>query len=269
MAQDSGGLAAFVSSGDDFTRQAKAFRRKLMHPAVSSLALQFNGIDVYDLTPAKIPNLYFGSPVRVYGRYKGSADAQITLTGQVMGQNIEKTLSLPFPKKDETSPEIERMWAQKHIDQLLKLADRNNDRKSVIDEVVQLGETFSIVTEYTSFLVLENDEEYKRWKIERRNLQRIGRDRSAQNLRQQTLASIRQKSLQDLGPQAADKIVTNPKKTTPQPTAPIVQAPSTTAQPVSKPTEVRKQSRDINFGSGPVGPLFVGLALLMRRRKKK
>lgn len=275
MAHDSGGLAAFVSRGDNFSRQAKAFRRKLIHPTVSNLTLQFNGIDVYDMSPAKLPNLYFGSPVRVYGRYKGSAEAEIIMNGQVMGKEITKKISLPFPAKDLKNPKIERMWAQKNIDQLLKLADRKNDRKSVIDEVVRLGETFSIVTEYTSFLVLENDNEYKRWKIERRNLQRLGRDRAAQQQRQQTLASIRQKSIENLGPQAAANTVSRNNKTAIKPVTPLAQAPDTTLQPnatpdpASQPKVVRKQSRDINFGSGPVGPLFVGLAMLMRRRKKK
>ncbi len=273
MAHDSGGLAAFISGSDNFTRQAKAFRRKLMHPAVSNLALRFDGIEVYGITPAKIPNLYFGSPVRVYGRYKGSAEAEVILSGQVMGKDIQKAITLPFPGKDAANPEIERMWAQKQIDQLLKLADRKNNRQSIIGEIVQLGETFSIVSEYTSFLVLENDAEYKRWKIERRNLQRISRDRTAQNKRQQTLVSIRQKALQNLGPQGAAQKATNQSKMVTKPATPTVQtsntSPNATPKPVSQPAVVRNQSRDINFGSGPVGPLFIGLAMLLRRRKTK
>ena len=37
LANEAGGLAAFISQGDDFERQAEAFRRKLMRPAVSNL----------------------------------------------------------------------------------------------------------------------------------------------------------------------------------------------------------------------------------------
>lgn len=269
MAEDSGGLAAFVSGGDNFTRQAKAFRRKLLRPAVSDLSLEFDGIDVYDRTPVQLPNLYFGSPVRIYGRYKGSGEGGITLSGQVMGREITKTMSLPFPEKDLENPEIERMWAQKRIDQLLKRADRTHDRTSIIDEVVQLGEDFSIVTEYTSFIVLENDEEYKRWKIERRNLKRIKRDRTAQAKRMEALASIREKALGNLGPQAASQAVPETKRKNNQPATRTVQAPDTVQQPNPTPTATRQQSQNFSFGSGPVGPLFVGLAILMRRRKKR
>jgi Ca-activated chloride channel family protein len=51
LAHDAGGLAAFVSAGDDFERQAQAFRRKLMRPAAKRVKLTFQGGDVYDLEP--------------------------------------------------------------------------------------------------------------------------------------------------------------------------------------------------------------------------
>jgi Ca-activated chloride channel family protein len=272
MAEDSGGLAAFISGSDDFKRQAKAFRRKLMRPAADHLSLRFDGIEVYDVVPARLPNLYFGSPVRVYGRYKSAGDARITLTGQVQGRELKQTAVLPFPQKDASSPEIERMWARKQIDQLLKSADRQGNRPAVVDEVVRLGETYSIVTEYTSFLVLENDAEYQRWKIERRNQNRLQRDRAAQAQRQQSLDALRQKALQEIGPQPklAQAAPQNLPAVDPdRPSTPQVQ-PSTrqpTASPAAQPP--RSRGFDFDFGSGPVGPLFVGLALWMRRRKNR
>jgi Ca-activated chloride channel family protein len=272
LADDSGGLAAFISGGDDFKRQARAFRRKLMRPAVSNLSLEFNGVTVFDQTPAALPNLYYGSPIRVYGRYQGDGSATVTLTGQVQGRDINKSVDLPFPEIDATNPEIERMWAQKRIGRLLKNADRRNDRQSVLDEVVRLGETYSIVTEYTSFLVLENDGEYQRWKIERRNQQRLLRDRSAQTRRAQALEALREKAIQGIGPQPVleEKLPDQAVRVKPTPaTAP--QVPQSMQPNTVAPVTSRPQSRNFGggFGSGPVGPLFVGLALLMRRRKKR
>ncbi|MEJ2156144.1 MAG: VIT domain-containing protein [Desulfobacteraceae bacterium] len=272
LAEDSGGLAAFISGGDDFQRQAKAFRRKLMRPAAANLDLRFDGIEVYDVVPPKLPNLYFGSPVRVYGRYRSAGEARVTLTGQVQGREMKQSARLPFPKKDLSSPEIERMWAQKQIDQLLKTADRQNNRPAVADEVIRLGETYSIVTEYTSFLVLENDAEYQRWKIERRNRSRLQRDRAAQDERQRTLDALREKAMQGIGPQP--KLAKADPQRPPAVTSAVPspqQRPQPTRQPAPSPDAGRRQNRgfDLDFGSGPVGPLFVGLALWMRRRKNR
>src|SRR5207253_3851187 len=37
LAEDSGGLSAFISAGDDFARQARAFRQKLVRPFATDL----------------------------------------------------------------------------------------------------------------------------------------------------------------------------------------------------------------------------------------
>jgi hypothetical protein len=46
LAEDSGGLAAFLSSGDNFARQARAFRQKLTRPFAANLQIQFAGVEI-------------------------------------------------------------------------------------------------------------------------------------------------------------------------------------------------------------------------------
>ena len=273
LAEDSGGLAAFLSPGDDFKRQSKAFRRKLMSPVATDLKLAFRGIEVTDLEPAQLPNLYHGSPVRLYGRYRGAGAGAVSLRASLNGVAWEQTAELEFPKEDASNPEIERMWAWKRIDGLLKTADRTSERARVIPEVVRLGEEFSVVTEYTSFLVLENDAEFQRWKIARRNSDRTGRDRVAQAQREKQLAALREKAIQQLGPQPLVAAAT------PQTSAPITQSASAPQPAPSTESPRRSQSRDFRVpsvgggggggGSGPVGPLFVALTAWLARRKCK
>ncbi|MCX7049235.1 MAG: VIT and VWA domain-containing protein [Candidatus Sumerlaeota bacterium] len=200
LAEDAGGLAAFISQGDDFGRQAAALRRKLMRPVAGNLNLKFEGIEVYDLEPQTMPNLFYGAPVSVYGRYKRDGKATVTLQGTIGGNTLNKALELQFPASDAANPEIERMWAWNKTQRLLKEADKTGSRDSVIDEIVRLGEGYSIVTEYTSFLVLENDAEYSRWKIERRNALRVERDRTAQDRLRKQFEEMRMKALANLGP---------------------------------------------------------------------
>jgi Ca-activated chloride channel family protein len=277
VAQDSGGLAAFMSRSDDAKRQAAAFRRKLLRPVAEALQIEFSGLQVTDVEPSQIPNLYHGAPVRIYGRYRGNGTGTVKIRGSVNGVAWAQTAALEFPAEDTANPEIERMWALKRIDGLLKEGDRAGNREPAIPEIVRLGEGFSIVTEYTSFLVLENDGEYQRWKIDRKNVARVGRDRAAQTSREQQLESIRSKAALDLGPQPL--LVS--KAPTPQPTAaaPIQNQPQQSA-PV--PASTPRQSFDLGFGSGgrssgggggggggPVGPLFVIFSALLARRQRK
>lgn len=271
LATDSGGMAAFLSREDNFARQAASFRRKLLRPVASDLKLDFGGIEVSDLQPKTLPNLYHGAPIRLYGRYTGGADATVSLRASVNGVELKQSAKLEFPKADPANPELERMWAWHKIDHLLKDADRTGSRAAITDEVVRLGEAYSIVTEYTSFLVLENDAEFQRWKIARNNVLRTDRDRQAQQVVRAQLDTMRNKALANLGPQAASTPV-QVASAVPQPRpsfAPTATAPTqrpTTSTPAPRPT----QSRDFNIGGGgPVGPLFVGLLLWLRRLTRK
>ncbi|HEV7403322.1 MAG TPA: VIT domain-containing protein, partial [Chthoniobacteraceae bacterium] len=284
LAGDSGGLASFLSPGDDFARQAKAFRRKLMNPVATDLQMTIggSGIEILDVEPKQMPNLFHGSPVRVYGRYRGSGPAKLALRGNLNGVEWKESADLELPKEDATNPEIERMWASRRIDALLKADERAGTRNQSNPEVVRLGEEFSIVTEYTSFLVLENDAELQRWKIERRNAARLERDRAAQGTRDLTLNALQRKAIADLGPQPETAESRTPAPSSPAPlvsrNAPVSFAPpppgwQSRSQGSDIPPPRRSESSgsgwSLGGGSGPVGPLFVVAAAWLARLKRR
>ena len=275
LAQDAGGLAAFLSHGDNFTRQAQAFRRKLMRPVATDLQLDFGGLKVRDLEPKTLPNLYHGAPIRVFGRYAGGGDSEVTVRGSVRGVEFKQSAKLEFPKSDPANPEIDRMWAWHRIDNLLKQADRTGSRNDVIPEVIKLGEGYSILTEYTSFIVLENDAEFQRWKIARNNALRNDRDRKAQELVRSNLEKIRNKAIAGLGPQPEVQLASLQPMVPSRPAAPAsASAPAPAPAPASQrsaraPEPSSGRGFDFGGGSGPVGPLFLGLLLALRRFKSK
>jgi len=267
LAKDAGGLASFVSRGDNFERQAKAFRRKLTHPVATNVRISFDGAKAYDLEPHTPGNLFHGTPIRLFGRYRKAGDVNVTVEAEVAGRPIKTTAAIVFPALDEGNPEIERMWAWHRIDGLLAKADRDGSRASVLDEVIRLGEGYSIATEYTSFIVLENNAEYDRWRIDRRNALRIERDRKSRERLRKELEVVRLKAAADIGPVAAA-----PK---PQQTAPVRQAGR--RQPTVPRPPRRSRGIDLDLGGGgavdPAAALIAaGLAagaLAARRRRNR
>lgn len=251
MANDSGGLAAFLSREDNFDRQAQAFRRKLTKPVATEIKIDLAGIDAYDIEPQKLPNLYHGSPVRMYGRYRKAGMAKVTLNGQIGGIALNRAVDIDFPKEDLANPQIERMWAYNRVQRLLKSADAEGDgkRSGVAAEIVSLGEQYSIVTEYTSFLVLENDAEYARWKILRRNAERSGRDRVSLNALAADLAAIRNKARTDIGPDAVTAPVLA-SSAAPANASPSGAAPNASTPLPGAPASARRQSGDVGGRSG-------------------
>jgi Ca-activated chloride channel family protein len=269
LAQEAGGLAAFVSQGDDFKRQAEAFRRKLTRPAVGNLRIEFAGGNIHDVEPAELPNLYHGVPLRIYGRYGAPGSTKVTVTGDVQGQPFQQTIDLELPALDESNPEIERMWAWKRVDQLMAAARERGDSQSVTDQIVRLCEDFSIASEYASFIVLENDDEYRRWKIERKNLLRLDRDRAAQAQVQEQLEALRNEALSKLGPaeNPSRLAATKPWQPFAQPLDSATSAPAVVPAPQSPLNSAPSPNRgfDLNLpggsGGGAIDPVSAAIGL--------
>ena len=188
------------------------------------------------------------------------------MRGSVNGVEFKQNAELEFPER-EPGESGDRAHVGVAPDRWAAEGGRPHRLapQSVTDEVVRLGEGYSIVTEYTSFLVLENDAEFKRWNIARKNALRNDRDRKAQELVRKNLDSIRNKAMADLGPQENNAAQAKPTISTPTPgnSAPI--------QTASRDSGRSRQNLDFGGGggSGPVGPLFVGLLIWLRRLKAK
>lgn len=130
-----------------------------------------------------------------------------------------------------------------------------------VDEIVSLGETYSIVSRYTSFLVLENDAEYRRWKIERRNAQRIERYRGKQRQLTQAIERLQNEALADLGPEPIRRMREESPVVTQANARPQPQASHTpNAQPAPS---SRNVDMDFSRGGGALDPISVGIILAL------
>ncbi|MEM7314808.1 MAG: hypothetical protein AAF497_16805, partial [Planctomycetota bacterium] len=116
-------------------------------------------------------------------------------------------------------------------------------------DIVSLCEQYSIVSEYASFIVLENDAEYRRWNIERRNLSRSTRDRNAQERVRKELQRLREKAMAKLGPPADEKTVAGRKAVTgPKPSDLATGTPGSRPTSETKPSRRRDRGIDLDFG---------------------
>ena len=100
------------------------------------------------------------------GRYKNHGDGAIHLKDVINGKEHEFVYEEEFRKQTTDNAFIPRLWATRRVGYLLDEL-REHDDKEVRDEVIALGTEFGIVTPYTSYLVLENDQAYRQHNIPR------------------------------------------------------------------------------------------------------
>lgn len=155
LARDNRGAVDYVGRNENLERKIGAFYAKIANPVLSDVKLTFSGITVRDLQPARLPDLFAGTQLLVFGRYQGSGKATLKLSGTLGGKTKTYTYQIDVPAEQTRHDFIPRLWASRKIGVLLEQIRLNGESKELKDEVVRLSKKYGIITPYTSFLVEE------------------------------------------------------------------------------------------------------------------
>jgi Ca-activated chloride channel family protein len=134
--------------------------RRLDRPVLTDLALSFEGADVTDLLPARLPDLFAGQPLVVVGRVRGGAPAKVVLRGR-LGEapweaRLPVTAASPSPAAGAEQPVVGTLWARRRIDEVLSERPTAPSPQAV-EEVIGHALRFKLVTRYTSFVAVERE----------------------------------------------------------------------------------------------------------------
>ncbi len=252
LAGDSGGFAMNLSDGDDIAGRLLQARAKVTHECLHDVELIFHGERVRDLTPAKIGNLYLGQQLVRFGRYDGAGEVEVELRARVSGEKRSWRTRAALPEADADNPELERLWALAAVEDAMVGIRERGESEDARQRVVNLGTEYSLVTDYTSMVVLR-DEAAENAGLQRRNAQRAQSERQAQSAR--AGAPVRNYRVDD----AAGRV----------PPAPGSQGTSPSEERPSGNGGMFGGLRAPSIGSGPVGPLFLVAAAWLTRRRRK
>lgn len=248
LAKESGGFAMNISTSDDVIGRIMQAKTKLSHEALYDVKLKFSGERVKDLTPAVIGNLYAGQQVLALGRYSGDGPVKVTLSGSISGESKQWHCMANLPETDVDNPEIERLWALSHIEEVMDEIGEQGETDARVRRVTDLATEYSLVTDYTAMIVL-NQEEAEGSGIDRRNADRVNRERQAQTGR----------AAQPAKNYRVDTPAGNQNGS----------SSGSSDQGGSGKGSMFGGNRSFGIGSGPVGPLFLALAYIVGRRRKK
>jgi len=184
LASATGGFVARLSSQEDLEARGSQLRERMIRSPWRQMTLAADGdAFVYDFAPGRVADLFPGAQVAVLGRYSGHGATTFRLDGFRNGEPVTLSTTVDMPSRDRLNPEIRRMWAENRVEEVLQgmRAGRLPGRET--RTIVSLGEDHSIVTPFTSFLVLENEEMFRRYGIERRSHALLEEERESREAR--------------------------------------------------------------------------------------
>ncbi|MCB0596624.1 MAG: VWA domain-containing protein [Lewinellaceae bacterium] len=158
---------AYVGEGEPFVvtdladadEMAATFKEYIERPVLTNIETSFDGIDVYDVEPLTIPDVFAERPIIVYGKYHEAAEGNITITGDYAGGVVSSTLAFSdYTANADENIALKYLWARKRIKLMSDygIASNENDTVSIEEEITQLGLQYSLVTEFTSFVAVDS-----------------------------------------------------------------------------------------------------------------
>ena len=158
LAADNRGTVTYVQPAGNLEFALTEFYSTIAHPVLADVKVEFEGMEVENLYPERIPDLFRGSGLLLSGRYRALGDtATVRVSGRAGGERREYVYRSDL---SETGGHdfVPRLWATRRVGGLLDQVRVEGWSQELEDEIRELGLSYGIVTPYTTFVVESRSE---------------------------------------------------------------------------------------------------------------
>jgi len=163
LARRTGGAYLALETDAAANDELYGFALALGEQLWSNASIKLEGAEISQVYPQQLGSLLPGQEVFVLGRIKQSRKLIATLSGSVGGKQLTTRYEVTAAPQRPAHLALGRFWARARIDALLA----GPPKKKVMSEIIELAKTWTLITPYSSFLVLESVAEYARYDIDR------------------------------------------------------------------------------------------------------
>ncbi len=142
------------------------FQDELAHPSIGDLAIDWGGADVRDVQPLRLRPLVRGRQIHVLGRYAAAGRHRVVVRGLRGDEPVTLEAEVDLPEREPDHAGLAPLWAAETIESLRYEMFAGRPSPELEQEIVRLALEHRLATPWTSFLVLENEGEYRRWNLE-------------------------------------------------------------------------------------------------------
>ena len=159
MARAGRGDSEVVTLGDKADEAAHRLYQRLRAPVLTDVSIDWRGLPVDDVFPEKIPDLFTGKPLVVSGRYSAAADGAIVIHGKRAGEDFTREIPVHLNNTSSKDTTLSNFWARRKIDDLMSQdwagLQAGTVKPAVQQEITQLGLSYRLMTQFTSFVAVE------------------------------------------------------------------------------------------------------------------
>ncbi len=158
LTEQARGITQYITPGGDIEQAVAALSTKIASPVLTDVVLGAgDGVELYDLQPGTLPDLFAGDELVVFGRYRGPQrdEQSVTIRGRRNNAAERFATVAPFPTEQTANDYIPRLWAARKAGALSREIRLHGQTSELMTALKELALRYGILTEYTSYLVQE------------------------------------------------------------------------------------------------------------------
>jgi Ca-activated chloride channel homolog len=146
-----------ATNSSEALEKAELFKTYVEAPVLTNINVEFRNIIPYDVEPLSVPDIFAERPIILYGKYKPFLFGSINIDGLSGSSNYSSSINLSDYKAKDENIALKYLWARKRIQMLSDYSSLSwNSDQETIDEIISLGLKYNLLTEYTSFIVVDS-----------------------------------------------------------------------------------------------------------------
>ncbi|MBP1710870.1 MAG: motif-containing protein, putative exosortase substrate [Deltaproteobacteria bacterium] len=142
-----------VTKQEEAAATAEKFRNYIASPLLTGIAVSVEGFKVYDVEPEKIPDMFAQRPIAVIGKWSGSPEGKMTITGQNGKNKFSQTFNVADSAPSDKNSALRQLWARKKLTNLSDFNTQHGGTENK-EEIVNLGIKYNLLTAHTSFIAV-------------------------------------------------------------------------------------------------------------------
>jgi len=159
ITQTGRGDVDYIAETGDTSAVARRFNERVRNPLLTDISIEWSpSLALTDVYPRRIPDLFSAKPLIFSGRYERGGKGSVVLKGKMAGQDFMREIPVELPDTEESHDVLATLWARRKIDDVMTedtSSNSNNMKPELREEVTQLGLKFKLMTQFTSFVAID------------------------------------------------------------------------------------------------------------------
>jgi Ca-activated chloride channel family protein len=160
MSREGQGDSEVVTLAESADSAVEKFVQRLRTPVLTKVTARAEGLDVTEMVPQVVPDVFSDRPIIIQGRYQNPGHGKIVMSGRIGDRAWTQSLSLNF-SADSGESCVPALWAHQKVEELTDLSYEQQigqEGLSGVDfksKIVDVALQFGIMSDYTSFVAVE------------------------------------------------------------------------------------------------------------------